>query len=71
MDENRKVLVLKGTPDLKAALLRELEENQRAAMFDFEEDKMYSRRETELIQKHLREYGEMPGGMDDDLDDLF
>ena len=42
-----------------------------AAWFDFEEDKMYSKRESELIQQYLQEHGEMPGGGDSDLDDLF
>ncbi|MBI5570545.1 MAG: hypothetical protein HY914_11425 [Desulfomonile tiedjei] len=37
--------------------------------FDFEGDRMYSRRESELIQQHLQQYGEMPGGGDED--DLF
>ena len=32
---------------------------------------MYSRRESEWIQKYVQEHGEMPGGGDDDLDDLF
>ena len=40
------------------------------AGFEFEEDKMYSKRESELIQKYLQEHGEMPGAADD-LDDLY
>jgi hypothetical protein len=32
---------------------------------------MYTKRESELIQQHLQQYGELPGGGDDDLDDLF
>lgn len=71
MDAEGKVLTIKGTADLRQELLRELEDNEKAAMFDFEEDKMYSKRESELIQRHLQEYGEMPCGIDGDLDDLF
>ena len=52
-------------------ILEQLEENEKAAWFEFEEDKMYSQRESELIQQYLQEHGEMPGGGDDELDDLF
>ena len=44
-----------------ASLLEEPEDNDKAAWFEYEEDKMYSQRESELIQKYLQEHGEMPG----------
>jgi len=71
VDEEHNVLAIKGTANLRKALLEELEENERAAWFEFEEDKMYSQRESELIQQYLQKHGEMPGGGDDELDDLF
>ena len=41
----------------------------------YEEDKMYSKRESELIQVYLQKHGQMPpgdgAGGGDDLDDLF
>jgi hypothetical protein len=46
-------------------------DNQNAILFGYEEDKMYSKRESELIQKYLQVHGEMPGGGGGDLDDLF
>jgi len=70
-DKERRVISIKGTPRLRDALLLDLAENTNAAWFDSEEDQMYSRRESELIQQHLQEHGEMPGGGDSDLDDLF
>jgi len=70
-DEEHKILTIKGTANLRESLLEALEENTKATGFDFEEDKMYSQRESELIQAYLQEYGKMPGGGDDDLDDLF
>jgi formate dehydrogenase beta subunit len=70
-DADRKVIAIKGTPNLRESLWEKLEENEQAAWFDAEEDKMYSKRESELIQEYLQEYGEMPGGGDSDLDDLF
>lgn len=71
LDEEHHVLMIQGTANLKDSLLEELGGNKRAAFFEFEEDKMFSRRESEWIQNHLQEHGEMPGGGDDDLDDLF
>ncbi len=67
-DEDQNVLAIKGTPDLRASLQEELEDGSNAVWFELEEDKMYSMRESQLIQKYLQEYGEMPGGgLDDDL----
>jgi NADPH-dependent glutamate synthase beta subunit-like oxidoreductase len=70
-DDEKKVISIKGTGTLRQSLLEALEDYENAAWFDFEEDKMYSQRESELIQQYLQEHGEMPGGGDDDLDDLF
>jgi len=67
-DEDHNVLAIKGTPDLQASLQEEWADGINAAWFELEEDKMYSMRESELIQKYLQEHGEMPGsGLDDDL----
>lgn len=71
LDQDHNVLVVKGTADLRKALLEKLNENEKVALFEFEEDKMYSKRESELIQQYLQKHGEMPGGGDSDLDDLF
>jgi NADPH-dependent glutamate synthase beta subunit-like oxidoreductase len=76
MDGEKKPIVIKGTEDMRAFLLDRLDSNEDAKYFDFEEDPMFSKRESELVQQHLRKYGEMPGagGDDDDLfgdDDLF
>ena len=69
MDVDRNVLAIRGTPHLRRSLREELGETPSAALFEFEEDRMYSKRESELIQKHVREHGAMPG--EDDLEDLF
>lgn len=71
LDENYKVLVIKGTPTLRKSLLEALNENDKAAWFEVEKDKMYSKRESEMIQHYLQEHGEMPGGGASELDDLF
>ena len=69
-DEKRNVLTIKGTANLRQELLLALDDNHKVAWFEFEEDKMFSQRESELIQKYLQKHGEMPGGGADDLDDL-
>ena len=69
MDESGKPLTIKGTQNLRSDLQAELD--SAAKFFEFEEDKMYSKRESELLQQHLQKYGEMPSGGEDDLDDLF
>jgi hypothetical protein len=43
-----------------------LRDQEKAAWFDFEEDKMYSSRESELIQQYLQEHGRMPAGSGDE-----
>jgi hypothetical protein len=70
-DEAKKLITIKGTRTLRQSLLEALEVYKNAVWFDFEEEKMYTQRESELIQQYLQEHGEMPGGGDSDLDDLF
>ena len=61
-DGDHNVLWLKGTPSLREGLLRALEGEVEAVWFNFEEEKMYSKKESELLQKYVREHGRMPGG---------
>ena len=70
-DAGHNIIAIKGTATLRRSLLAELEHNEQAAFFDVEEDRMYSQRENELIQRYLQEHGRMPGAGDDGLDDLF
>ena len=75
MDAERNILVIKGTADVKGGLLEALETAEKSKYFRYEEDKMYSKRESELIQVYLQKHGAMPpgdgAGGGDDLDDLF
>ncbi|GAB4303054.1 MAG: hypothetical protein Kow0090_18670 [Myxococcota bacterium] len=68
---DKKTLVIKGVMNLKKALLKALDENDKASWFEYEEDPLYTKRESELIQQYLQKHGEMPGGGESDLDDLF
>ena len=71
LDATRKVLSIKGCTNLRQDLLQALDDNSCAVLFEYEEDKMYSRRESELIQRYLQAHGKMPGGCEDDMDELF
>lgn len=71
LDRNRKVISIKGTDNLRRDLLMAVEDAGGAVWFMFEEEMMYSKRESELLQRHLQAHGKMPGGVDDGLDDLY
>lgn len=68
---DKKPTAIKGTANIQAALLEKLVSQTEVHFFFWEEDRMYTKRESELIQQHLKQHGELPGGGDDELDDLF
>ncbi|MBL7033457.1 MAG: FAD-dependent oxidoreductase [Candidatus Delongbacteria bacterium] len=71
LDEQKNILSIKGTLNIRETLQEQLSSDMPVACFEFEENKMYTQRESELIQQYLQEHGELPGGDDSDLDDLF
>ncbi|UCE25099.1 MAG: FAD-dependent oxidoreductase [Candidatus Zixiibacteriota bacterium] len=72
LNSEKKVIRIAGTANIRQSLLECLEEPGNAEWVMWEEDPMYTKRESELIQQYLQEHGELPGGGgDDDLDDLF
>lgn len=71
LDEEKNVLAISGTANLRRSLSETLQENSAARYFTFEEDPMYTQRESELLQRYLQEHGKMPGGGASELDDLF
>jgi hypothetical protein len=71
-NNEKKVIRISGTANIRQSLKECLDEPGNAEWFMWEEDPMYTKRESELIQQYLQEHGELPGGGgDDDLDDLF
>lgn len=70
-DSDRKPSVIKGVVDIRAGLLEQLEANAPACFFLWEGERMYTKRESELIQQHVQRFGKLPGGADDELADLF
>jgi hypothetical protein len=72
LDDGKDVYAIKGVENLRAALTEILPTSTKARFFLFDEDPMYSKRESELIQSYLQQHGHMPSGEgEDDLDDLF
>ncbi len=71
LDADRNVLAIKGVPALRDGLREQLQRNEAARYFVFEPAAMYTSRESQMIQAYLQQYGRMPGGGADELDDLF
>jgi formate dehydrogenase beta subunit len=73
LNDEKRVIRITGTPNMRQDLTSCLENPGEARWFLWEEDPMYTKRESELIQQYLQKHGELPGGggSDDDLDDLF
>lgn len=70
LDEEKNILAIVGTATLREALEEQLVNASKAKYFGYEEEPMYSQRESQLIQQYLQEHGKLPEGTGD-LDDLF
>ncbi|MCJ2562714.1 MAG: BzdV protein, partial [Candidatus Thermoplasmatota archaeon] len=70
LDENKEVVYIAGSQNMRATLAGELQTKDDAKYFTFEEDMMYTKRESELIQQFLQKKGSMPR-YNDEMDDLF
>ena len=70
LDEKKRIIYIAGTPNLRKDLEQQLHAAKRARYFGYEEDPMYTKRESELIQKFIKEHGKMPE-MNEELLDLF
>ncbi|KUK53278.1 MAG: Putative NADH:acceptor oxidoreductase [Desulfotomaculum sp. 46_296] len=68
-DDHKEVMAIAGTSDLRQSLEEKLEDGSSAQFFIYEEEPMYTKRESELLQMYLQEHGKLPSGGDDD--DLF
>ncbi|MBI4986928.1 MAG: FAD-dependent oxidoreductase, partial [Rhodocyclales bacterium] len=71
LDADKNVLMIKGVDNLRAGLTEQVAKGGAAKYFVFEEAAMYTSRESQMIQAYLQEHGKMPGGGNDELDDLF
>ena len=71
LNENQEIILIQGTPNLRLALEAELSRNPKACYFDYNEDPMYTKRESELLQQFMQEFGRFPEGNESLDDDLF
>ncbi len=69
-DKDKNIIEIKGTSNLRKTLEEKLNLSDKIKFFKYEEDPMYSKRESELLQQYIKKHGEMPSG-GDELDDLF
>ena len=69
LDDKKETLRISGVQDLRRALEAELEKG-KAKFFHFEQDKMYTKKESELLQQYMQQHGKMPGGGEEE-DELF
>jgi len=60
LDENKMVIYIKGTIHLRKELEEQLATNPKARYFLYEEAKMFTMRESELLQRFLKRYGRLP-----------
>jgi len=70
LDEQETVIYIKGAMNLKQELTDQLELNQEARFFMFIEDQMFSKRESEMFQHYIIEFGKMPK-VNQEMEDLF
>lgn len=70
LNEEKNIIYIKGTMNLQRELLEQLELRENACYFMFEEEPMYTKRESELLQQYMAKFSEMPEG-NRELDDLF
>lgn len=59
LDGQKKVVYIKGAMNLRQELKEQWETNKEAHYFIYEEEPMYTRRESELIQQFLQQHGEL------------
>jgi ferredoxin len=70
LDEQKNTIYIKGTVNLRRELEEQYETNKQALYVKWEEEPMYTRRESELIQQFIQTNGRLPP-QNDELADLL
>ncbi len=70
LDEEKLIIYIAGTPNLRQSLQEQLTSRPEARYFNYEEDPMYTKKESELIQQFLQRHGHLPPG-NEEIEDLF
>jgi ferredoxin len=69
-DERHAVIHIKGVPDLRADLQEKLQSAGRARYFRYEEHGMYTMRETEMLERYLKQHNTLPE-VNNEIEDLY
>jgi len=70
LDEKKFVIYIKGTVNLRKELMEQVPTNKEAKYFLYEEAKMFTMRESELLQQFMKKHGKLPKqniGLEEDL----
>ena len=70
LDEEKKIIYIAGAPHLREALQEKFSSLPETKYFYYEQDPMYTKRESELIQQFLQQHGHLPRG-NEEVEDLF
>ncbi|MFX0137827.1 MAG: FAD-dependent oxidoreductase [Candidatus Hodarchaeota archaeon] len=71
LNEKQEIIFIKGAPNMREVLEEQLDTNSKACFFNYDEDPMYTKRESELLQQFMLEFGRFPEDNEDLDDDLF
>jgi len=70
LDGEKSVIYIKGTVNLRKELMEQLPSNREAKYMLYEEAKMFTMRESELLQQFMKKHGKLPKqniGLEEDL----
>jgi len=70
LDDNKNVIHIKGAMNLRRELMEQLASNKEAKYMLYEEAKMFTMRESELLQQFMKKHGKLPKqniGLEEDL----
>jgi excinuclease UvrABC nuclease subunit len=70
LDAGKEIIYIKGTMNLRQELEEKLSTYEKAKYFICKEEPMYTKRESELLQQFMQQYGRMPEG-NAELEELF
>ncbi len=71
LNENQEIILIQGTQNMRLAMEEQLNSNPKACYFDYDKDPMFTKRESELLQQFMQEFGRFPEGNEDLDEDLF
>ena len=68
-DADKRLICIKGAMNMFEGIEDKLRSNEKTRFFLWEEDPMYTKRESELLQQYMQEHGAVPDENAAELDD--